>query len=329
MRVICFYIVLLFFVWACGDSVTKQNPNILIGGFRQELRNGKNVSYAKYWKNGQPTDATDGSKWVFIKCMTVSGDDVYLGGHEREISGGQWKARYWKNGVGVTINEERPYDIECISVTGSDVYVGGGYKTSKGENFWKNGVPVPLESCLSVSAIVTLGNDVYVAGVSQNYKVAYWKNGVITEISDVGSYIITSIAVSGKDIYVAGQITPPSPSTGLSGIETAVYWKNSDMIKLGAGSINCITTSGSDVYVAGYGYKSVITIGNTNNTVKIGRYWKNTTPADIEQDFGLVGIDVDGSDVHVISKNTYWKNQIKSTINSSDSTDYFTTIILK
>ncbi len=327
MRARYLFLFLLLFVWSCGDSVTKREPSVLIGGFRQELRNGKSVSYAKYWKNGQPNDVTDGSKWVFIKCMTVSGNDIYLAGHEKEF--GQWQAKYWKNGVSVTINEERSYDVECIAVTGSDVYVGGGRKTSKGENFWKNGVPVPLESCLTVSAIATIGNDVYVAGVSQNYKVAYWKNGIITEISDVGSYIITSIAVSGKDIYVAGQITPPSPSTGLSGIETAVYWKNSDMIKLGAGSVNCITTSGSDVYVAGYGYKSVITIGNTSNTVKVGRYWKNTTPVDIEQDLDLVGITVDGSEVHVISKNTYWKNQIKSAINSSDSTDYFTTIILK
>jgi hypothetical protein len=319
MRISYLFLFSLLFIWSCVDSVTKQEPSILIGGFRQELRNGKSVSYAKYWKNGQPTDVTDGNKWVFIKCMTVSGNDIYLGGHEREF--GQWRTKYWKNGVGVTINEERSYDVECIAVTGSDVYVGGGYKTSKGENFWKNGVPVALESCLIVNAIATVEADVYVAGVSQNNKVAYWKNGAITEISN--SYaLVTSIAVSGKDVYIAGQIPSPSPSTGYYGIETAVYWKNSNMTELGPGSINYIITHGSDVYAAGYSYSTI-------NTGKVGRYWKNTTPVDIGQDLDLVGIAVDGSDVHAISNNAYWKNQIKSTINSSDSTDYFRTIILK
>ena len=98
----------------------------------------------------------------------------------------------------------------------------------------KNGVATPLANNFNSSQANRLlinGSDIYVAGGVFNVwesqmTAVYWKNNTLYTLPPIpGSNLVANrtsdIAVSGNDVYVAGQ------SQG-----AAVYWKNSVAVKL-------------------------------------------------------------------------------------------------
>ena len=59
---------------------------------------------ARYWKNGNPTILTDGSKEAHIESIFVKEGNVYVAGYEKNELG-ILIAKYWKNGVATIISE--------------------------------------------------------------------------------------------------------------------------------------------------------------------------------------------------------------------------------
>ena len=93
---------------ATANSITVSGTDVYVAGTQWDgnliqYSNGYTVYHrnpiAKYWKNGQPVNLTDGSKWAEAKSIVVSGTDVYVAGFEGGV------AKYWKNGSPVILGE--------------------------------------------------------------------------------------------------------------------------------------------------------------------------------------------------------------------------------
>ena len=116
----------------------------------------------------------------------------------------------------------------------------------------------------------TDGNDIYITGYvtdADGYQfAAYWKNGVMHQLSDKTQSVAmaNAIVVVGDDVYVAGQIGG-----------NVVYWKNGIRTTVGKGYLNSsasvLSVYNGDVYIAGF---TSTNFGTQSSAV----YWKNTTP---------------------------------------------------
>ena len=65
--------------------------------------NGASKSVAKYWKNGFPTNLSDGTKNAYTTSIKIVGSDIYITGFENLDSNSQ--ALYWKNGERFNITD--------------------------------------------------------------------------------------------------------------------------------------------------------------------------------------------------------------------------------
>ena len=210
--------------------------------------------------------------------------DIYVAG-EGVTAANLHQAVYWKDGIYNILNSNQvSARANGITVNGSDVFVSGIIDSAPGAFYtesavyWKNGTLTRLspDSAYSQALCVTLhGNDVYFGGLTGNLSVntstqtgyrtyaVYWKNGVPVVLGDGA---VTSIAVSGSDVYAAGQssIESGAPSS---------YWKNGVPVPLpGSTSVNAIAVDGNDVYVGG-----VMTGG-------IAAVWKNGVAMLLQKD---------------------------------------------
>jgi hypothetical protein len=188
-----------------------------------------------YWKNGQRFNflpVTSGS----ANGIAFSGTDVFAVGRVYTPLGSD-TAVIWKNGIRdrwVSISNYA--SLNAIVFSGADMYFGG---SSGGDAFCMKNTEFPwLEKRnAAVTGIAVAGADTYVSGyyyTNGNRTAAYWKNGVLTTLSDkyVSSWA-SGIAVAGNDVYVVGTIydTKTFP----------VYWKNGIMKALaGNGYANAV-----------------------------------------------------------------------------------------
>lgn len=163
--------------------------------------------------------------------------------------------------------------------------------------------------------------DVYIAGSVKaqngNYVAAYWKNGVITKLTDsLSDAFANNIAVNGTDVYVTGSVDNKG----------ATYWKNGSPVVLSPfGKTFAITAVGNDVYVAGQ------SIGLC--------YWKNGVATKIPGSIllnDLNSIAVKGNDVYVVGSSiikgsvaTYWKNGVPKRLVDSTLFSYAKGIIIQ
>lgn len=238
---------------------------------------------------------------------------------------------YWKNGTLVALNYDnsRPYgDIQSaraygIAVDGNDVYVAGEQlwvSYTKGTLpmgvCWKNGHSLDRDSMnlgdsYEMNALAVSNNDLYMAGWQTVINASYWKNNTQVELTPAYSSpglniraTASTIAVSGNDVYLAGNLQEEVTATGGWTNVFAVYWKNGKLVKLTDGSSDAnatfICVSGNDVYVAGL----IVTYG----AVKKAQYWKNGVLVDLTDgttEAAANGIAVAGSDVYVAG--TQWE----------------------
>ncbi len=165
--------------------------------------------YKCYWKNGIKTileQSTYSGSYSQPKnsVMKVYKGDIYIASQNYSLI---YHPVYWKNGVMERLSFSLPINnvqIECIDVENDDVYIAGSALNVDNVStgfYWKNKQFQLIPGSRYISAIDVVGNDVYVAGITNNGNAAYWKNGLQVNLSY--GQTVTGIQVMYNDVYVS------------------------------------------------------------------------------------------------------------------------------
>ncbi|MGE8427982.1 MAG: FKBP-type peptidyl-prolyl cis-trans isomerase N-terminal domain-containing protein [Sphingobacterium sp.] len=316
----------------------KSNPSIsqtdvYIAGSWYDRKAGQ--TFAAYYKNGKPVvlkegqGATQFSTVSLGRSIVINNNDIYVAGNILDAEGHSLAA-YWKN------EQFQPIPIKVDQYGNKQTYYVTGIEISNGNIFmfpyqpgtldeyyyFKNGQETNFPNEVPASVIndrvhFVSGNDVYVANSTD--EAAYWKNGTKVTLDNTlhhpNSVQVSSIFVSGSDVYVSGFKSYASKGADNTNKQMALYWKNGQEIILSTGtgryatrSTRSIFVSGNDVYVAG-----MSTDPTTGESMAV--YWKNGQEVVLAkgQTFTqALAIAVSGSDVYVAGENSnrkvYWKN---------------------
>jgi hypothetical protein len=321
----------LLFLSSCQKELSieslNSNVDVYVAGFEGDW--GEPSTIAKYWKNGVPVNLSNGEKFTWANGIIVSGNDVYVSGTEYTDTSSV--AVYWKNGIPVRLpGTTNSTEAFALSVSGQDVYVTGIEMNRSGVRmpvYWKNGFMIKLSGRnITPTSIAVSHDNVYITGVADTtlgdifssyhmHTAMYWKNGTLTNLSTnnptylSGSWA-TSIAVSGNDVYIAG-------NENFGGVPNPVmkYWENgasrNPMGVSGRSWGTSICISENNLYIAGWDY------GGSNDTY--ASYWKNDSLINIGTKASYANsISVIGNDVYIAGEEfngsnlmaTYWKNGV-------------------
>jgi len=95
---------------ALANSIAVSGTDVYVAGTQWDGKlyqnaNGSELrrSIAKYWKNGNLVNLTDGTVDAEARSIAVSGNDVYVAGFENGV------AKYWKNGTPVILGDISKY----------------------------------------------------------------------------------------------------------------------------------------------------------------------------------------------------------------------------
>lgn len=176
-----------------------------------------------------------------------------------------------------------------------DIYISGSTRdnTNTVATYWKNGVAIILPANSShistANAIALSGSDVYVVGNYQNpvsnINIAcYWKNGVITPLTDGSNpAYANAVAINGTDVYIVGSIGYANTNPH----NKAVYWKNGVMTTLSNNGVNsvakCIVIKNNDIYIGG-------STDPGSSVSQAACYWKNGAITNLTTNSGTAAV---------------------------------------
>lgn len=203
--------------FASGNSAmfVSSVGDVYVAGY-QSIAGNPWYQKATYWKNGVPSDLTNGSIGnARATAIFVSGNDVYVGGYEEVKNGVSIIAlapRLWKNGISIPLNtpiDNQNNSINALLVIGTDVYVGGQYNGSGA--VWKNGTMINTTSYAVAEQVTSFfiynNTDLYASGSSNVWGMnGYWVNGNFVEMDPGCTTASNSCAVTTanqvRGIYV-------------------------------------------------------------------------------------------------------------------------------
>jgi hypothetical protein len=166
-----------------------------------------------------------------VETIEVSGGDVYVGG-TFSSAGGVANTSYiarWDGSVWNALSAGTDGPVTAIAVSGSDVYVGGSFSSAGGVSYtdsvarWDGASWHALGlggGIGGVSALAATSSNVFVAGsfssiggISAN-RIAMWNGSAWLPLGSGFSNSVTSLALTGNDLYVGGYFSlgPPNGS---------------------------------------------------------------------------------------------------------------------
>lgn len=253
--------------YSYSNDIFVSGSDVYVVGFE-----GLDTHYPIMWKNGVKTQLSTSPGQA--ESVVVSGADVYVCGTEylSTTNSGKTVAFIWKNGVKTRYGTNS--GASCVYVNGYDVFIAGNIQYGNGyiATYWQNGIEANTLAPTKgyASSICIAGSELYMVGkdFTTDLPVIWRKTfgGISnqhtkTPLSTKTNSSANSIAVSGKDVYIAGHE------------EGACYWKNGVRIQLSnnrESSAGKVFTIGKDFYIAGRG----------GNNLTAG-YWKNGTRTEV------------------------------------------------
>lgn len=257
---------------SCKVTVVKAAV-IYITGYDDKLGTAFRWTRGDYSATDLSTDPNQATRAFDI---TLSGDDVYIGGCATNEDG-FFIPTLWKNGQAQTLMDaSQPIDgdVQSVCVSGSDVYAAGWYRVNRSATtsfkrdaavVWKNGVQIELVSPSYAQAfdVCAEGNKIFVCGFttsSDGFAMpTLWTStdGLSTfqtkTFGGVAKHAYAEgMCVSGNDVYMVGY--------GDNGENrSAMLWKNDEEVKIldnGKSYAYSVTVADGHVYVVGYVVKT-------------------------------------------------------------------------
>lgn len=257
---------------SCKVTVVKAAV-IYVTGYDDKLGTAFRWTRGDYSATDLSTDPNQATRAFDI---TLSGDDVYIGGCATNADG-YFIPTLWKNGQAQTLMDaSQPIDgdVQSVSVSGNDVYAAGWYRVNKSATtsfkrdaavVWKNGSQIELANTSYAQAfeVRAEGSKVYVCGFTTNSDgfamPTLWTStdGLNTfqtkTFGGVAKHAYAEgLCVSGDDVYMVGY--------GDNGENrSAMLWKNDEAVNLldnGKSYAYSVTVADGHVYVVGYVVKT-------------------------------------------------------------------------
>lgn len=339
---------LVFAMFSCStDNNTseeveqlQQSKNVYVLGYEKE----SGINTLRVWKNGVPSNISDGIKTALPRDFFVEGDNVYVVGCQDDANGIR-QASLWKNGVKSSLSNGTGQNYaNGIFVQNNQVNIVGSINGFQEASYWLNGTynTLPITSTFSKTADKIHGdaNNICIAGEiiesGSKSKAVVWINNNLFNLTDGSTRAIPQrVLLSGGFVYTLlylnnkAVIAKTNSASGTTLIE--LMTQNG----VDAHPTDFAITSSGDVYIVGY---EVINGFDTPFLFKNGarQNYFATVPTSVIP----TSIFIDGVDVYVsgtedtpsgVDLIRVWKNGQIQNINLSSSAQdrYATRIIVK
>ena len=116
---------------ALAQSIFVSGPDVYVAGWQNKTTqidptHSVSAAVATYWKNGVPTELTNGTTLSIAYSIFVAGPDVYVAGLAcQTLTAGCALATYWKNGIQVELTNATDTTASSIFISGTHIYVSG------------------------------------------------------------------------------------------------------------------------------------------------------------------------------------------------------------
>jgi uncharacterized protein (TIGR03437 family) len=285
-------------------AIAVSGSDVYVGGSFTSIGNINANNIARYNTATNTWSALGGGVNNVVAAIAVNGGDVYVGGRFTNAvnpGGGnvpvtcvvRWNAAssVWAplGASGVNQNGVNG-DVSAIAVSGGFVYVGGDFNTARNSG----------SSTISVGSVARWNGSVWSAlGAGSSAS----GNGV----SSPGPPQVYAIAVSGTDVYVAGNFTRANNNNNASiSTNCIAKWNSGTGVwsALGAGSgggangvngdVLALAVSGSDLFAGGNFTASYNNTGAAVNAQHVAR-WNGTAWSTLGTGAGSGGNGTDGT----------------------------------